>query len=217
MINHKSGWAGYSYEWDDKAKEAYLLVKSKTKKLQNDIDWTFPSRSNCFQCHTEISGKVLGFEPAQLNSTTIKGDNQLEKLVLKGVLNDIDTIDMSLKLANLKDDTASSTSKFKSYVHSNCAFCHQPNGTASSLIDFRFNTPLEDMNVCDVVAEHPLTSHPKVNKIIDPSEALNSALFWRINALGAEQMPPVGRRLIDKNFADFLKDWIDNEAGNCTN
>ena len=58
------------------------------------------------------------------------------------------------RLAPLADYTASASTdsldaKARSYLHANCAICHLPGGSYSS-IDLRFGTPLSKMNICNV-------------------------------------------------------------------
>lgn len=217
MVLHDSGWGGYTYEWDWNNKEATLLYDSKETVLAGDYKWTYPSRNNCFQCHTDVSGRVLGFEPLQLNKLKQTGEPQLEWLRGMNVLQENESIDLDLSLANITDTGRSYTDRFKSYVHANCAFCHQPNGNAQSLIDFRYTTAIADMNICNTPVEHPLVTQPQASKIIDPENYLSSALYWRINTVDSEKMPPVGRELIDENFRQLLVDWHITEADICKN
>src|SRR5262249_26682694 len=74
-----SSWAGYSYEWNDEGTDATLLGIGKTKMLANGTMWTFPSRAQCFQCHTEAAGFTLGLEARQLDRPEANGANQLDR------------------------------------------------------------------------------------------------------------------------------------------
>ncbi|GLR71146.1 PQQ-dependent sugar dehydrogenase [Agaribacter marinus] len=215
MVKHGEGWGGYTYRWDWDKYEANLLYDGFTEKLEDDLTWSYPSRSTCFQCHTSVANRVLGFEPMQLSKRTEDGNNQLNHLINEGIL-DSESISMpNNMLSNISDTSKSLTERFKSYVDANCSFCHQPNGPASSDIDFRYATPLVDMNVCNVNAEIMLQDHPSVSKVIDTSDFTNSVVYWRVNTNGNGKMPPVGRERIDEEFVELVKNWHLIEAGAC--
>src|SRR5205823_6444908 len=67
LMRHSDGeWAGYSYEWNDAQTDATLLPAGKSRSLSGQT-WTFPSRSQCLECHTAAAGRSLGLELGQLN------------------------------------------------------------------------------------------------------------------------------------------------------
>ena len=73
-----ASWAGYSYEWNDEQTDATLLGGGKTKPLASGGSWTFPSRAECFACHTSVAGFTLGLEARQLDRDE-GGTNQLAR------------------------------------------------------------------------------------------------------------------------------------------
>ena len=85
MVRHADGaWGGYTYEWDDAQKDATLLAGSKTKAVGN-VTWYYPSRADCFACHTQAAGHSLGLELGQQNGdfvypTTNRISNQPGRL-----------------------------------------------------------------------------------------------------------------------------------------
>ena len=64
------GWAGYTYEWDDAETDATLLPSSKSKTVGAQ-SWYYPSRSDCFSCHSGVAKRTLGMELGQLNRTDV--------------------------------------------------------------------------------------------------------------------------------------------------
>jgi hypothetical protein len=71
LVRHSHGeWAGYSYEWNDAQTDATLVAGSKTR-LWGQRTWTYPSRSECLQCHTAAAGRSLGPEIIQLHTGKI--------------------------------------------------------------------------------------------------------------------------------------------------
>lgn len=68
FMKHLNGnWAGYSYEWNQAETEATLLSGAKSRVVGSQT-WNYPSRGQCMQCHTAITGRALGPEIGQLNS-----------------------------------------------------------------------------------------------------------------------------------------------------
>uniref|UniRef100_UPI00105D1F40 PQQ-dependent sugar dehydrogenase n=1 Tax=Paraglaciecola marina TaxID=2500157 RepID=UPI00105D1F40 len=216
MVLHDTGWGAYTYQWDWENKEAYLLYDALETELDNGLTWTYPSRANCFACHTEVAERVLGFEALQLNrDRSSDGQAQIEWLGESGILFDYLTIDLTSSLSSITDEDASYTDRMKSYVHANCSYCHQPEGTAQAAIDFRYDTALADMGICDADALYDLDSQPSLTKIVDSTDYLNSILYWRIAATDDEKMPPIGRDLVDEDFLQLLVDWHNTEGTAC--
>ncbi|MGE3753160.1 MAG: PQQ-dependent sugar dehydrogenase, partial [Planctomycetota bacterium] len=70
------GWEGTTYRWRPDGTDADLLDERETETFQvEDLDapgglreqtWTYPSRTDCFQCHTQAAGVVLGVRTGQL-------------------------------------------------------------------------------------------------------------------------------------------------------
>ncbi|MFN7806263.1 MAG: PQQ-dependent sugar dehydrogenase [Planctomycetaceae bacterium] len=76
MVIQKGRWAGYSYRWNESGTDADLVGADgdqTTLSLGDGPDgevewhWSYPSRSQCFSCHTEAANFVLGFTIPQLN------------------------------------------------------------------------------------------------------------------------------------------------------
>lgn len=203
LVKHLQGhWTGYSYEWNNEGTEAYLLSDKKTVQLDSG-QWEFPSREQCFSCHTDTDVANLGIEVNQLLPDGLSG----------GHLNDLvsyipDGIPMATPMysidANVVDEL-----KVRSYLHSNCSGCHNPNTTTPSKIDFRYSTPFEDMNICNAIEEHQLNESAELY-IVDPSNKNNSSLYKRVNTIGDGRMPPLGRSETDIAAADLIGRWIDN-------
>ena len=90
-MRHPDGvWAGYSYEWNDAQTDATRVIGGKRQTFGSQ-DWIYPSESDCLRCHTEIAGRALGLETAQLNGTLLyaqtgRSANQLDTLDAIGVL-----------------------------------------------------------------------------------------------------------------------------------
>ena len=73
MVRHADGeWAGYSYEWNASLTDADLVSSGGlAKQIDGQLDWMYPSRAQCMQCHSSAAGRSLGPETAQLNGPVI--------------------------------------------------------------------------------------------------------------------------------------------------
>ncbi len=215
FVRHNDGgWGGYSYEWKDDLSDAVLLPAGKTKQITPEITWKFPSRNECFRCHTDVAGFALGPEIAQLNGSfvypsTLIEANQLNTLDHIGLF----TNGLSDQLSNLPALVAPSTSgapvgrKARSYLHSNCSGCHRPGGPVQSNADFRFSTPVEAMSVCDVppnLGDLGVTGA----ELLTPGDPLNSIISLRVHSLDINRMPPLGTVVVDTDGTGVIDTWI---------
>lgn len=206
------GWQGFSYEWRDDQTDAMLLPDGKDKIVGN-VNWHFPSRGQCLTCHTAAAGFTLGAETLQLNSNftylaTGVVANQLETLQYIGLFDTpVSTSQKANKLYALTDNQATVKQRARSYLHSNCSNCHQPGGTAQGNIDFRYNTPLADMNICDVAPSAGSLGIVNARTVAVAAPA-RSVLLTRMKVSDDTQMPPLGRTVIDSAAVQIISDWI---------
>ena len=214
LLHHEPphGWKGYSYEWNDIETEATLLTSAKDKDVNGQI-WHYPSRAECDSCHTAIAGFTLGPEVGQLNrsfvypSTGIEA-NQLITLESINVLTNALTDSEKATAFYAIDDTAYSAGRrARSYLHSNCANCHQPGGPGGGNMDLRMATTLEDARICN---EAPLgNTLGLINPVIvAPGDPSNSILVLRMEDLGQHRMPPIASSVVDTQAITVIRDWI---------
>jgi uncharacterized repeat protein (TIGR03806 family) len=88
LLSKRAGkWRGYSYEWNDAQDEAVLVAREGADREFDGPKqkWRYPSRSECFACHSRAANFVLGLTEAQLNRD-VEGENQLTRLERLGVL-----------------------------------------------------------------------------------------------------------------------------------
>jgi hypothetical protein len=70
LLSKRAGkWRGYSYEWNDAQDEAVLVAREGADREFDGPKqkWRYPSRSECFACHSRAANFVLGLTEAQLN------------------------------------------------------------------------------------------------------------------------------------------------------
>lgn len=206
------GWQGFSYEWNDAQTDATLLSAAKDK-MTNNVNWHFPSSGQCLQCHTTAAGFSLGLETKQLNSNFVypvsqKTANQLTTLAHIGIFSSpLSTSQKTEKLYSLSDSQATTQQKARSYLHSNCANCHQPDGPTPVNIDLRITTPLELMKVCNLA---PTAGDLGIAnaRIVATGDPLKSILLKRMQVTDSTQMPPLARTVIDAQAVQVVSDWI---------
>jgi len=84
LVLSPHGWQGYTYVYNDDQSDALLLDESLVKPIEIKTDeglvtqpYYFPSRSDCFACHTKAEGFVLGMTTRQMNHTiNYRGDTE---------------------------------------------------------------------------------------------------------------------------------------------
>lgn len=209
LMKHLTGWAGYSYEWNDEKTEASLLESAKQVLIDENYTHIFPSGAQCFDCHTAAAGMTLGIETLQLNHGAT--ENYLDTLFELGYLQQ--AVPSSLKqekLFALDDFDASLQQKAKSYLHSNCSGCHRPGGPISG-IDLRFTTELAGSGLCN---ENPGFGDLGVAgaKLLVPGDASRSVLSLRMYEMGDFRMPPLGSLVIDSQAVLIIDQWINSLA-----
>ena len=90
--------------------------------------------------------------------------------------------------------------------------CHRPGG-AGAFFDARFDTPLEGQNLINGAVANQL-GVPAPKSIV-PGDTNRSILFHRVSVIGENQMPPLGRNVVDANAVAVLGKWIMHPARQC--
>jgi mono/diheme cytochrome c family protein len=141
-------------------------------------------------------------------------DNQLRTLNRLGLFNpaiDEGGIPNLEALSSVTNLAASPQQRSRSYLDANCAQCHQPGGTGITF-DARYDTPLANQNIINVVAQDSLGyDHAK---IIAADDVWRSMIWQRLNTTnGNIKMPPLARNLIDTNAVIAFAAWINSLPG----
>ena len=212
LVRHDDGeWAGYTYEWGDDPSDAVLLHAGKSKAA-GDQTWTFPSRSECLQCHTTAAGRTLGPELAQLDgdlvyATTNRISNQLKTLVHIGVLaGPLPAASTSAALPDPFGD-APLERRARAYRHANCSMCHRPEGGPRAELDLRSSTAFADTRTCGT---RPLLGDLGLAdaRVVSPGHPESSVMSLRMHATDARRMPPLGTRRVDARGTALIDEWI---------
>ncbi|MEJ2142154.1 MAG: hypothetical protein P8Y24_07320, partial [Gammaproteobacteria bacterium] len=203
-------------EWNDMGTDATLLTNYLDKDI-NGQTWHYPSQAECESCHTTVAGFTLGPEIGQLNRTLLYPGpnstgfeaNQLITLEDIAVLPLLTTEQKSTSFYAIDNTVYSSERRARSYLHSNCANCHQPGGPGGGNMDLRFSTLLANMNIC---YQPPLGDTLGLTnpRIINPGNPDLSILVLRMEDTGQNRMPPLASAEVDTYAMGVIRDWITN-------
>lgn len=202
-----ASWAGYTYEWNDAGTDATLLPDGKTKQIGAQV-WTYPSRSQCMGCHNSAAGFALGPEVAQLNVNGAYG-NQLDRLQQQNLIDPATPLPATRPtLANPADTAQSAEARARSYLHSNCSFCHRPQGPGRGEADLRFTNSFRDTKLCNGAPSAGDLGIPNAKLLVPgiPEQSLLSVRMHRSADQG--RMPPLASVIVDETGVDAVDDWI---------
>jgi putative heme-binding domain-containing protein len=225
QILHFDGndWFGYTYRWNDTQTDAEL-VPAGGAEVDLDIadadapgghrkqTWRFASRGQCLMCHNGWAGPPLGFTPEQL-----KRGGQLERLQKLGVVAQAaknkgkaspeGKIRVANSLADPYDASQDLTQRARSYLHVNCAHCHQNGAGGTATIDLRAEINLNAAKALDVT---PVQGSFQIadGKLLAAGDPYRSVLYYRIAKNGPGRMPHIGSEIVDARGIEAVHDWI---------
>lgn len=193
-------WRTFSYEWRDDGSDAELLSEGKEKQIGEQI-WVYPSANQCQICHNKVSGVTLGLTVLQLTQ-----NNQLTAFEKAGLLEKTSEI-AATGLVDYKNPNESIDDRARSYLHSNCAFCHQPKGPGLGQFDLRFQAGFVAMGICN---KKPLFEVFPIEdaQIYKPSNPNESVLLLRMSSAGDLRMPPQVSKTVDREAVELMKKWM---------
>ncbi len=210
LVRHDDGgWAGYSYAWNSDGTDAEYVDGGRVEEVEGQT-WTFPSTGQCATCHTQVAGRTLGLENAQMNKTFAYSggsSNQVATLEHIGMF-DADPGSPS-DLPALSDPHGDDPveDRARAWLHSNCSQCHRSGGTGGGTADYRYGLTLAEMGICDVAPagggmeiEDPL--------LFAPGEPDRSVIPARMAATDEWRMPPLGSAIADEDGVALIREWI---------
>ncbi len=224
FVRGTTGWYGFTYRWREDGTEADLVFDAETRdftltKLDGTTAtqrWDFPARQECLTCHNANAGSVLGLRTHQLNwevtypATGRKG-NQIETLAALGFLTPAPSpasLAGLAKAARWDDLTASLETRGRSYLDSNCSYCHRPGGVNANF-DARFTTALASQNLVN----GPLVKNFDVagQAVIRAHDVPRSIAWQRAASLDTvNRMPPLAKNRVDDEGLRVVREWINS-------
>lgn len=211
---------GFTYRWRADHSDADLLpgpAVDATIALPGggNLLWHFPGRVECFECHTDASGIVLGPKTRHLHRdlfypVTGRTANQIETLA------DLDffrnrpessAIPDLFAAANLNDESESLDRRARSYLDINCSHCHLPGGPTQAQFDARLTTPPHLQNLINI---NPVNGLGYVDpRLVKPGVPAESVLPFRMGTLDTCcAMPPIAKNAVDADAVRVITQWI---------
>jgi hypothetical protein len=196
---------------------------------KQSITWNYPSRLNCIGCHVAItpattptSGYTLGPETVQMNRVAA-GDtmNQIDKFAAMGMFEKAPAQPYKTALvpaypgqSGSPPASATLDQRARSYLHSNCSFCHRPDGEFNGF-DVRYDVPLKSTTICNAVpgAKEGDLGVPGALLLV-PGQPMDSIIWLRMHAPVATptdstgRMPPMASVVVDTQATDVISQWI---------
>lgn len=228
--DNNGGVYGASYRWRPDNSDADIVVNPTNEDgivvthadgtTTHTQSWLYPGQAQCLECHNNANptdpngtGMILGLKTVQMNKNftyvTGRTDNQLNTWSELGMF---DTTLSAGAIAGfdkhvpLTDTTATLEKRVRSYVDSNCAYCHQPNG-AGPIWDARSTTPILNQNIAGdatnpgAVLRRFSTEYSRIyiRDSVDP----------RVTSFPLP-MPPIARNIPDPSWLSTLSQWINH-------
>jgi len=214
-------WVGYSYQWNEGQTGATLVATTGASVSFNTgsrtVDWTYPGRRDCTECHTRSAGWTLGPETAQMNRVPVTAalgtGNQIDKLAALGLFDSAPIKPYKAPLVTPYDGqlggppaSATVTERARSYLHANCAFCHRPDGEFNS-VDLRNDTAFANTGLCNAVPAKGTQGIENATNLT-PGHPELSTIWLRMTTLGKGRMPPLASAVVDEDAVDLVSAWI---------
>ncbi len=226
MIRKNEGWIFATYVWNTEQTEATLNMEGSYVNLQwqddnevKSLEYRIPAGPECHTCHKvmEVSTPI-GPKPRNLNiiyNYNSGAENQLEKLVNLGYLeNSLPTnIDV---LPSYNDTDESLELRVRAYLDINCAHCHSEE-THCAYRPMRFGfTDTQDYSNIGVCVDADTDLGFNLGHIVEPGDARNSVLHFRINSTEpSNRMPLLGRVSIHTEGVELIENWINSINNDC--
>ncbi len=208
LVHEQKGWHGYTYRWRATQNEADLLEVGMEEEIAGIGTWQYPSRSDCFRCHTQADGYLLGIRSEQLSY-----GNQISQWQSQQFFDSVVSLPTGFKPYSSLFSTASLEEKVRSYLAVNCSMCHQPGGPTPVNIDLKFSTPLALTKLLDVDPTEGDLGITGAKRLVAGNKEM-SLLWVRMGRRDSSQMPPIATHQIDPDALQLVGQWVDGLARN---
>lgn len=193
-----------AYQWDERGEEAWYVPGGVTDANGSGHD--IPAASQCTECHGRTPERVLGFGAIQLSHD---GEGAtMAWLSANGRL----TVPHAEGYALPGDAVAQAA---LGELHANCAHCHNPAGVQMPT-PFSMRLMVGDARLADTGVYRTAVGVPTdwfhaggVTRRVAPGDVAASAVAHRMGQRGnAEQMPPLGTHVVDRDGLAAVTAWI---------
>jgi hypothetical protein len=218
MLRTARDWQFATYVWSDDGREAFLTTTSRVLPLDVvepegtvHIDYVVPDQLSCTLCHASGAAPVIAVTVPQLDLVRTDAEgryDQLTALVEAGLLDEtaLSVRSHQARLVDFRDPSASLSDRARSYLHAQCAHCHQPHGfapTDNDPMDLRWGLPPGSTRLCATAG----ASSPSGPRVL-PGDPDGSTVWQKIiGAGGVTRMPLIGTTRIDPD-TKLVRQWI---------
>ena len=204
-------WSAFTYAWNADGSEAELVETPRTVDVfvhGTNVQWPLLSRGQCDKCHVQDKGYALGLSVEQL-TRSVRYNNtptsQLQAWVDAGLASVSGTLPSAFPApSSMPNDL---DRQARTYLHVNCASCHQPDGPGDAEIDLRYQTRFALMGLCNIVSDRD-TLNIADGLLLKPGQPEASVLYERMLRRDKHRMPPLGSDLADADGLRLIGDWI---------
>lgn len=219
LLHRAAGWEALPYVWNADLSDAALkvagtrvpLTVTRSSGAAVDISYAVPNKNQCKECH-QSGSQIVPIGPVWMNMAF--ADAAAEKRFV-GRAN---LPRVPLAKWPVWNDPASGPlgDRARAYLHSNCAHCHNPAGSASnSGLFLSYSVPAGDTALGfykrPVAAGRGSGGH---DFAIAPGAPDGSIMVHRMNSTEpGVAMPEVGRSLVHDEGVALIREWISSLPG----
>lgn len=210
-------WQGYSYVWNEGQTDAELAPREGIEVALGTTDkkrWRIHSRSECFQCHNPWPETTLAFTPEQLHQPELGNQSTWIQLHKQGYIKTVNgnnepvSPERCVQVAFSREANIAIGDRARTYLHVNCAHCHQFGAGTGVAIDLRRRNSDAELKMITVKPEKGSFGFND-SLLIDPGHAENSILIYRLASSSVGHMPHIGAREVDFAGVALVSNWID--------
>ncbi|MBK6265791.1 hypothetical protein JKA74_12170 [Marivirga sp. S37H4] len=222
LIHEENGWKALPYVWNEEQTEAYLEITGDTKSIswrdtegnQQQLMYNVPNVNQCRSCHL-LGDKIKPIGPSarQLNKDynyeAHKELNQLVHWQETGMLENLPSGELP-KMVSFQNKNAPLAERARAYLEINCGHCHRPEGPAkNSALNLMVS---EENPAAWGVEKTPIAAGKGSGGLkydIVPGHPEQSILVFRMESTDPGiMMPELGRKMVDKEGLELVKEWI---------
>ncbi len=225
LIRRNQVWEAYTYEWNDKGTEAWLMQVGNIKPVNwkaadgasMAIEYVIPNKNQCKSCHNShnilqpIGTKVrnLNFEFTYPDGSVV---NQLLEWSQRGYLAAArESVAKHPAIAQWDaPQTGSLAERAAAYLDANCGHCHRPEGSANTTGTYLHweETSLHRRGLFKSPVAAGKGSGGRQYGIV-PGQPEASILLYRMESNDPGiMMPELGRTALHKEGITLIRDWI---------
>ncbi len=216
LLHESEGWKALPYVWNAEQTEAFLDIAGGARQVslpdKGSFRYSIPTMQQCKSCH-EHHGAMRPIGPvAHQLDFAVKGaeHTQLQAWHGAGLLEGLEDHAGHGGAIAYGDHSQTLQLRARSYLDSNCAYCHNPAGSAkNSGLDLRL---FAESDYALGIGKKPVAAGQGSGGLhydIVPGQPEASILYHRMASTEpAVMMPELGRSLVHEEGLQLIHDWI---------